>query len=219
MFQNYDDNSDPSRAAERIAALRDVLAEAGLDGFIVPRADEHQGEYVPASSERLAWLTGFTGSAGTAVILADKAVIFIDGRYALQVRDEVDTGVIEPVSVIETPVSKWLEKHAPENARIGFDPWLMTRAQIGKLRKALAGRNAELVAVDANPVDSVWHDRPAPPRAPVTEQPVSLAGRQAADKLDELAEILAEKDADAAVLTDPASIAWTFNIRGKDVPH
>ncbi|MDH3195765.1 MAG: aminopeptidase P family N-terminal domain-containing protein, partial [Hyphomicrobiales bacterium] len=219
MFQSYDDNRDPSRGAERITALRGVLKEARLDGFIVPRADEHQGEYVPASAERLAWLTGFTGSAGTAVILADKAAIFIDGRYRLQVRDEVDTSAIEPVSVIETPPSKWLEEHAPEKGRIGFDPWLMTRAQIRRIRKALARKNAELVAVDDNPVDAVWSDRPAPPLAAVTEQPVSLAGRDAAEKLAELAGILAEKDVDAAVLTDPASIAWTFNIRGKDVPH
>jgi Xaa-Pro aminopeptidase len=219
MFQSYDDNRDPSRGAERIAALHGVLKEAGLDGFIVPRADEHQGEYVPACAERLAWLTGFSGSAGTAVILAEKAAIFIDGRYALQVRDEVDTSVIEPVSVIETPPSKWLAEHAPENARIGFDPWLMTRAQIRRIRKALARKNAELVPVDANPVDAIWSDRPAPPRAAITEQPVSLAGRDAPDKLTELARLLAEKDVDAAVLTDPASIAWTFNIRGKDVPH
>jgi Xaa-Pro aminopeptidase len=219
MFQSYDDNRDPTRGAERIAALRAVLNEAGLDGFIVPRADEHQGEYVPACAERLAWLTGFTGSAGTAIILTGKAAIFIDGRYALQVRDEVDTDAIEPVSVIETPPSKWLEEHAPENARIGFDPWLMTRAQIRKIRKALVRKNAELMAVDDNPVDAVWTGRPAPPRAAVSEQPVSLAGRDAADKLAELAGLLAEKDVDAAVLTDPASIAWTFNIRGKDVPH
>jgi len=219
MFQSYDDKQDSSRGATRIAALRGVLNKDGLDGFIVPRADEHQSEYVPACAERLTWLTGFTGSAGTAIILTGRAAIFIDGRYALQVRDEVDTGVIEPVSVIETPPSKWLQEHAPENARIGFDPWLMTRAQIRRIRKALARKNAELVAVDDNPVDAVWSDRPAPPLAAVTEQPVSLAGRDAAEKLAELAGILAEKDVDAAVLTDPASIAWTFNIRGKDVPH
>jgi len=219
MFQSYDDNRDPSRGAERITALRGVLKEARLDGFIVPRADEHQGEYVPASAERLAWLTGFTGSAGTAVILADKAAIFIDGRYRLQVRDEVDTSAIEPISVIETPPSKWLEEHAPENGRIGFDPWLMTRAQIRKIRKALARKHAELIAVDTNPVDAVWSDRPAPPRAAVSEQPVCLAGRDATEKLAELAELLAEKEVDAAILTDPASIAWVFNIRGKDVPH
>jgi Xaa-Pro aminopeptidase len=219
MFQSYDDNRDPSRGATRIAALRGILKKTGLDGFIVPRADEHQGEYVPDCAERLSWLTGFTGSAGTAVILADKAAIFIDSRYCLQVRDEVDTGVIEPVSVVDMPPSKWLGEQAPENARIGFDPWLMTRAQIRKIRKALAKRNAELVAVDANPVDAVWRDRPAPPRAAVSEQPVSLAGLDAAGKLAELAGLLAEKDVDAAILTDPASIAWIFNIRGKDVPH
>ena len=219
MFQSYDDSRDPTRGATRIAALRSVLKEAGLDGFIVPRADEHQGEYVPACAERLSWLTGFTGSAGTAIILATRAAIFIDGRYALQVRDEVDTGVLEPVSVTETPPSKWLQEHAPENGRIGFDPWLMTRAQIRRIRKSLAHKNAELVAVDANPVDAVWSDRPAAPLAAVSEQPVSLAGRDVAEKLAELAGLLAEKDVDAAILTDPASIAWSFNIRGKDVPH
>ncbi len=219
MFQGYDDKSDPTLGATRIAALRAVLKQAGLDGFIVPRADEHQGEYVPASAARLAWLSGFTGSAGTAIILADRAAIFIDGRYALQVRDEVDTSVFEPVSVIETPLSKWLEEHAPENARIGFDAWLMTRAQVRRIRKALARKNAELVAVENNPLDAAWSDRPAPPLGPVSEQPVSLAGRDVPDKLAELAGLLADKDVDAAVLTDPASIAWTFNIRGKDVPH
>ena len=219
MFQSYDDRSDPTRGATRIAALRGVLKQAALDGFIVPRTDEHQGEYVPASAARLAWLTGFTGSAGTAVVLAERAAIFIDGRYGLQVRDEVDTGVFEPVSVLQTPVSKWLEEHAPDNARIGVDPWLMTRAQFSKIRKALARKNAELVAVDANPLDAVWSDRPAAPLGPVSQQPVSLAGRDVPEKLAELAGLLADRHVDAAILTDPASIAWTFNIRGKDVPH
>jgi len=219
MFQTFTESADPSKGAERAAALRARLRDLQLDGFIVPRADEHQGEYVPKSAERLAWLTGFTGSAGTAVVLADRAAIFVDGRYTLQVRGQVDTAVFEPVSVLDMPVSDWLKAQTCEGQRIGYDPWLMTRAQVRKIGEALQASGAALVPVDANPLDAVWTDRPEPPREPVREQPESLAGQSAAAKLATVTQAIVDKRADAAVLSDPASVAWLFNLRGGDVPH
>ncbi len=219
MFQSYADTTDPTRGAERAKALRAKLKELQLDGFIVPRADEHQGEYVPKSSERLAWLTGFTGSAGTAVVLSDKAAIFVDGRYTLQVPEQVDTDVFARVAVMETSVGSWLKENAAEGARIGYDPWLMTRAQVRQIRRGLDAAGAELVAVEENPLDAVWSDRPEPPAARVVEQPEALAGKPVEEKIAEAAKIVAEKRADAAILTDPASIAWLFNIRGNDIAH
>jgi Xaa-Pro aminopeptidase len=219
MFQSFTERGDPAKGAERLAALRAQLAARGLDGFVVPRADEHQGEYVPECAERLAWLTGFAGSAGTAVVLADKAAIFVDGRYGLQVRSQVDTDVFEPVSVLETSPSDWLKAQAGKGARIGYDPWLTTRVQARRLREALAEVGAELVAVESNPIDAIWSGRPPPPLGPVALQPERLAGRSASDKLTEIVQQLKEKRADAALLTDPLSVAWLFNIRGSDVPH
>jgi Xaa-Pro aminopeptidase len=219
MFQTFSESADPTKGAERAAILRAKLKELSLDGFIVPRADEHQGEYVPKSAERLAWLTGFSGSAGTAVVLGDKAAIFVDGRYTLQVRNQVDTAVFEPVAVHEIPVADWLKANAMEGERIGYDPWLMTRSQVRQIAKALEGAGAELVPLEANPLDAVWRDRPEPPVAAVTLQPEELAGRPTAEKIPDIARQIAEKRADAAVLTDPASIAWLFNIRGGDVPR
>ena len=218
MFQTFDDISDPSRGRERLAALRDRLKAGGVDGFIVPRADEHQGEYVPASAERLAWLTGFTGSAGTAVILAGRAAIFVDGRYTVQVRDQVDIEIFEPVAIMDQSPADWLKDKAGEGARIGYDPWLLTRSQVARFKKALAGKG-ELVALDGNPLDQAWSGRPAPPSSPVSLQPVELTGMDRQAKLNVLSESLAKKQADAAILSDPASIAWALNIRGHDVPH
>ena len=219
MFQSFAETADPSKGAERAAALRAKLKELRLDGFIVPRADEHQGEYVPKSAERLAWLTGFSGSAGTAVVLADRAAIFVDGRYALQVRDQVDISVFEPVSVMETSVADWLKAQASAGQRIGYDPWLTTRSQARQIAKGLETAGAELVPLEDNPLDAVWSDRPEPPVAPVAEYPDHLAGKPVGDKIAEIARLVAEKRADAALLTDPSSIAWLFNIRGGDVPR
>ncbi len=219
MFQSYIDSADPTKGAERAKALRAKLKEMQLDGFIVPRADEHQGEYVPKASERLAWLTGFTGSAGTAVVLADRAAIFVDGRYTLQVPEQVDTEVFTPVAVMETSVAEWLKTTVATGQRIGFDPWLMTRTQVRQIRKGLEAAGAELVAVEENPIDAVWDNRPGPPLAAVFEQPEALAGKPVEEKIAEASKIVAEKDADAAILTDPASIAWLFNIRGNDIAH
>lgn len=218
MFQTFDEMTDPSSGAERVAALRLRLSAAGVDGFIVPRADEHQGEYVPACAERLAWLTGFTGSAGTAIVLADRAAIFVDGRYTVQARNQVDTDVFEPVAIMETSPSAWLKENAGDGARVGYDPWLLTRSQIGRFRSALGDR-AELVPLDENPVDRIWPNRPDPPVSPVMLHPQDLAGMGRQEKLTLLSEAIAEKKADAAVLSDPSSVAWAFNIRGHDVPH
>jgi Xaa-Pro aminopeptidase len=201
----------------RLAALREQLKRDRLDGFVVPLTDEHMSEYVGAYAQRLAWLTGFQGSAGTAVVLPEEAAIFIDGRYTLQVREQVDPKHWAYVSVPETSVSDWLGEHAADGARIGYDPWLHTRAWVEAATKALKDKGAELVAVDTNPVDAVWPDRPEPSRARLVVQPDEYTGKNSAEKRAEIGEWLTAKRADAVVLSALDSIAWTFNVRGKDV--
>jgi len=219
MFQSFDVTSDPSQGAARVKRLREWLVGKKLDGFIVPRADEHQGEYVPARAERLSWLTGFTGSAGAAIILADSAEIFVDGRYTLQVRGQVDPSIFSVQNLVEAPPAKWLGDNAAKGARIGFDPWLHTIAEAKALKAALEKRGAELVAVAKNAVDAIWDDQPAAPLEPVDIQPLDYAGELAKDKLARIAGSLKAEGATHTILTDPSSLAWTFNIRGRDVPH
>ncbi|WP_026782604.1 aminopeptidase P family protein [Pleomorphomonas koreensis] len=219
MFQTFDNVNDPSHGKTRLAALRAELDRRGLQGFLVPLADEHQGEYIPASARRLLWLTGFAGSAGLAVVLKDRAAIFVDGRYTLQVREQVDLEVIEPHHLVEEPPHGWLKTVVGKGDRIGFDPWLMTAAEVERFETALAAVGAELVATEGNPVDAVWADQPPPPQGRVSLFPESLAGTSAEAKLARLAEAIGKAGADAAVLTRPDSIAWAFNIRGADVPH
>ncbi len=219
MFQSFDAESDPSLGAGRVARLRDWMAREKLDGFLVPRADEHQGEYVAAASERLHWLTGFSGSAGAALVLADRAVVFVDGRYTLQARHQVDTGIFTIESLIDNPPPSWIAENLRGHARIGFDPWLHTISEVRKLRAAGEKRGVELVAVAENPISLLWDERPSPPSEPVTIQPNALAGAMAQDKLAGLSEALEAEDATHFVLTDPSSVAWAFNIRGGDVPH
>jgi Xaa-Pro aminopeptidase len=202
---------------DRLQALRDQLARDHLDGFIVPLTDEHMSEYVGAYAQRLGWLTGFGGSAGTAVVLADKAAIFTDGRYTLQVREQVSGEDWDYVLVPEGSVAGWLARHAPAGARIGYDPWLHTRASLVDPAAALADRGGTLVAVERNPVDAIWTDRPAPSPAKMIVHPDRFAGRSSADKRAAIADWLGEHDADAAVLSALDSIAWTLNIRGGDV--
>jgi len=216
MFQSFDTLADPTLGAPRLARLRTEMARVGLDGFLVPRADEFQGEYVPPSAERLHWLTGFSGSAGIAVALADRAAVLSDGRYTLQIRAEVDPAAFAPVDGVATPVHDWLAENAPEGGRVGFDPWLHTRAQTRRLIEGLGKRRAELVAVEENLVDRVWSDRPAPPTGPISVQPLAFAGEPVETKI---ARIAADLGADAVLLTQPDSIAWLFNIRGRDVAH
>ncbi|HEY9056762.1 MAG TPA: aminopeptidase P family protein [Aurantimonas sp.] len=218
MFQNFDQTTDFSRSAGRVRQLRAGFGEAGVDGFIVPRADEHQGEYIPPSAARLEWLTGFSGSAGVAVVLAERAVILVDGRYTLQVRSEVDLAVFEPVSSVDTSLADFLKAAAP-GRRIGFDPWLHTVSEMRALTDAIEAVGGQLVALQANPIDRIWNERPAPPKARAVVHPERFAGRPAEDKLADLVGRIGEAKADAALLTDPASIAWAFNIRGADVPH
>ncbi len=219
MFQSFDEIADPTLGAGRAARLRTELERRGLTGFIVPRADEHQGEYVPPGAERLRWLTGFSGSAGVAVVLANRAAIFVDGRYTLQAQAQCDTTVFEPVDLMANPPHVWLKGALAAGDRLGYDPWLTTVASARRLRETCAAIGAELVAVDGNPIDAIWADRPDVPLGPVTCQPDELAGESVASKLARVASILADKNVDAAVLTQTDSVAWTFNIRGSDIPH
>ncbi|HKY79917.1 MAG TPA: aminopeptidase P family protein [Sphingobium sp.] len=202
---------------DRLKALRAQLVRERLDGFVVPLTDEHMSEYVGAYAQRLAWLTGFQGSAGSAVVLPQEAAIFVDGRYTLQVREQVDAEYWQYESVPQTSVAAWLGTHAPQGARIGYDPWLHTRAWVKAAGEALAQRGAELVAVDGNPVDAIWPDRPAPSNARLVAHEDRYAGQGAAEKRQAMADWLIATHADAVVLSALDSIAWTFNIRGKDV--
>ncbi|MBY0256867.1 aminopeptidase P family protein [Methylobacterium sp.] len=217
-FQTFDDPSHRQGAA-RIRALREALAQAGLDGFVVPRADEHQSEYVPPQAERLAWLTGFTGSAGTAVILAEEAALVVDGRYTLQAPAQVDTAFITPVPLAETSVAAWVGAHIKPGQVLAYDPWLHTPDSVARLERAVAKAGARLQAVEANPVDAVWTDRPEPPAGAVVAHPPDLAGESAEDKLDRIRAALAEADDAALVISDPHNLAWAFNLRGGDVAH
>lgn len=202
---------------DRLRALREQLKTDRLDGFVVPLTDEHMSEYIGSYAQRLAWLTGFGGSAGSAVVLPEEAAIFTDGRYTLQVRDQVDGNQWSYQSVPETSVADWLKAHAPNGGRIGYDPWLHTKEWVGKARAAIADRNAELVAVGRNPIDAVWGDRPEPSRARLIVHPESHAGKSSAAKRQEMADWLRAEKADTAVLAALDSIAWTFNVRGADV--
>ncbi|MBI1261212.1 MAG: M24 family metallopeptidase [Rhizobiales bacterium] len=219
MFQTFDDTANPALGAERAARLRAELKRRNLDGFLIPRADEHQGEYVPPHAERLAWLTGFSGSAGLAIILADKAAIFVDGRYTLQVRDQVDIDIFDPVHMIDMPASQWVEENLPKGAKLAYDPWLHTVDAVARFRKAAEKAGGSFVPVESNPLDAVWDDQPEPPRARVQIHPLEYAGETAADKIKRITNDLMAGDASAAVLTMPDSIAWLFNIRGGDVSH
>jgi len=208
-----------SSYADRLAALREQLKAEKLDGFVVPLTDEHMSEYVGSYAQRLAWLTGFEGSAGSAVVLPEEAAIFVDGRYTLQVRQQVSPDQWSYQSVPETSTTQWLEEHAPEGARIGYDPWLHTRDWVKKAKDALSTRGAELVAVDRNPIDEIWKDRPEASKAHLVVQPDRYAGKSAAEKRTEIGDWLGKHHADAAVLSALDSIAWAFNIRGADVTH
>ncbi|MGW8134361.1 aminopeptidase P family protein [Sphingomonas zeae] len=203
----------------RLTALRAELAAQGLDGFVVPLTDEHMSEYVGDYAQRLGWLTGFGGSAGSAVVLRDKAAIFTDGRYTLQVREQVSGNDYAYIPVPQDSVAGWLGREAAAGQRIGYDPWLHTRQQVADMAAALADREAELVAVTANPIDAIWTDRPAPSAAVLTVQDEAVAGESSAAKRARIGEWLAEQCADAVVLSALDSIAWTLNVRGTDVAH
>lgn len=219
MFQTFDSAGDPSVGKPRVKLLRQWLADNGLDGFLAPRADEHQGEYVADRSARLKWLTGFSGSAGVALVLRDRAFMFVDGRYTLQVRHEVDLDIFAIESLVDNPPAVWIKDNLGKGARLGFDPWLHTIAEVKALQASAEQSGATLVPLDKNPIDVIWKDQPEPPRAPVEIHPIGFAGELAKDKLVRLAAAIGKDGATHAVLTDPSSIAWAFNIRGGDVPH
>lgn len=216
-FQTFDDPSH-RKGAERIEAVRAGLREAGLDGFVVPRADEHQSEYVPANAERLAWLTGFTGSAGTAVILMECAALVVDGRYTLQAPEQVDTGILSVVALAETSVGAWVGANLRRDQVLGYDPWLHTPDGVARLEKAATKAGGSLRAV-GNPVDACWAGRPKPPAGPVVPHPEAFAGEAVPDKLARVRAALAADACDALVISDPHNLAWAFNLRGADVGH
>ncbi|WP_295809383.1 aminopeptidase P family protein [uncultured Nitratireductor sp.] len=219
MFQSFDVRADPKQGISRVGQLREMLTKAGLDGYLVPRADEHQGEYVAASSERLSWLTGFTGSAGAALIMKERAILFVDGRYTLQAAEQTDPSTFTVESLIDNPPKEWIAENAPQGCRIGFDPWLHTIAEVRALREKAETRGVEIVPVDDNLVDGVWNDRPSAPLTQARIQSKDYAGELATAKLERMARAIGQAGADCTVLTDPSSIAWAFNIRGQDVPH
>ena len=217
QFQSFAAKSERSQGKARVALLRAELARRGLDGFIVPRGDEHQNEYVPKSAERLRWLTGFSGSAGTAVILAKEAAIFIDGRYTLQVREQVDAAVLAPHSSEATPPSEWIEARLSKGAKLGYDPWLHTPGMVAACKRAAEAAGGTLVPVDSNPVDAIWHDRPAAPLGAVALFNPRVAGEASAKKVARVQAALGK--ADGLVVSDAHSVAWLFNMRGADVSH
>ncbi len=202
----------PGGRAVRLANLRATFASAGIDGYLVPRADEHLGEYVPPSAERLAWLSGFTGSAGLAVVLGERAALFTDGRYTLQAEAETDPALWERHHIQEEPPETWLARTASE-ARIGYDPMLISEAALRKFKKA----GLVMVPLAANPIDALWNDRPPPPLSPSLPHPLSFAGEDSAAKRARLAAALEAAGEDAAILSDPASVNWLLNLRGRDL--
>jgi Xaa-Pro aminopeptidase len=218
-FQTFDDKSDPAASAPRLAALRTELARRGLTGFVVPHADRHQSEFLPPSEERLAWLTGFTGSAGSAVVLIGRAALFVDGRYTLQAREQVDAALFDIENIADTAPDQWIERTLAKGDVLGYDPWLHTLDGADKLATACTNAGATLVALEANPLDEVWADRPAPPVGPVTLHDIRYAGDAAETKLATIRPEIAKLKADALVVSDPHAVAWTFNVRGSDVSH
>jgi Xaa-Pro aminopeptidase len=217
-FQSFDDSSERAQSAAHVAALRAELARRRLDGVVVPRADRQQNEFLPASEERLAWLTGFTGSAGLAIVLNERAVLFVDGRYTVQANAQVDKATFSIEHFVDYPPEQWLEQNM-NSGRLGYDPWLHTTENADKLRKACAAAGAELVIVADNPIDALWRDRPAPPAGHVVLRDIKLAGESAPDKLKRVRGEVSKLRADALVVSDPQNVAWAFNIRGADVPH
>jgi Xaa-Pro aminopeptidase len=218
-FQTFEEPETGVALTARLAAFREELARRKLSGFVVPRADQQQNEYVPPSEERLAWLTGFTGSAGLAVVLSNEAALFVDGRYTLQAKKQADGKAWAVESLVDPPPESWLEQHLKSGDRLGYDPWLHTTSAAERLAAACTKAGAQLIAVDSNPVDAIWSERPAPPLAPVAVHSLRFAGESEADKLGRIRTEIDKSGADALVLSDSHAVAWTFNIRGADVAH
>jgi Xaa-Pro aminopeptidase len=219
QFQTFDDPLETQEVPARLAALREELSRRGLDGFVIPHADRHQNEYLPANEERLAWLTGFTGSAGAAIILADRAVLFVDGRYTLQARDQSDPKLFTIEHLIEKPPAVWIGSNLNAGQKLGFDPWLHTAEGAERLSNACADAGAILVATEPNPIDAACRNRPAPPHGAIVPHELRFAGEPATHKLERIRAEIGKLNADALVVSDPHAVAWTFNIRGADVSH
>jgi len=219
LFQTFEEPETGVALTARLSAFREELARRNLSGFVVPRADQQQNEYVAPSQERLAWLTGFTGSAGLAIVLSREAAIFVDGRYTLQAGKQVDAKAWRVEPLVDPPPEAWLAKHLVAGDRLGFDPWLHTTAAAERFAAACAKAGAELIAVDSNPLDAVWTERPAPPLAPVTVHGLAFSGEAEADKLERIGLEIVKLGVEALVLSDSHAVAWTFNIRGGDVSH
>jgi len=216
-FQNFTERADPAKVAPRLKAVRAALQQAGMDAFLVPRADAHRGETVPPGEERLAWLTGFSGSAGMAIVGLQKAALCVDSRYTLQAPAQTDTALFEIVEVPPANAAEWLTENLAEGTKIAFDPWLHTPGEIASLTERLDG-HASLHPVD-NLIDSVWTDRPKAPLGEIEFLGANRAGKTASEKLADLQQTLIAAKADAVVLTLPESICWLFNMRGHDVPN
>lgn len=205
--------------ADKLAALRAQLGKHSIDGFLVPKADEFQGEYIPACAERLQWLTGFTGSAGAAVVLKDRALAISDSRYSIQIKKQINQEHFEIAEGTSRKLGEWLAENARENAVIGYDPKLHTPAEIQMLQGLLDSKGVRLQPVKENLIDLLWKDRPGAPRQPVEIFSEKVAGRRASDKIEDIAADIVKKGGLAAIVTMPDSIAWLLNIRGTDVPH
>jgi Xaa-Pro aminopeptidase len=218
-FQTFEEPESGVALAARLSAFREELVRRKLTGFVVPRADQQQNEYVPPSEERLAWLTGFTGSAGLAIVLTREAAIFVDGRYTLQAAKQVDTKAWNIESLIDPPPETWLTRHLTAGDRLGFDPWMHTSTAAERLAAACARAGAELIAVDSNPLDAVWTERPAPPLGAVAVHGPQFSGEAETEKLARIHQEIVRLGVDALVLSDSHAVAWTFNIRGADVSH
>src|ERR1700750_1842036 len=219
FFQTFEEPEGGVALTARLSAFREELARRKLTGFVIPRADQQQNEYVAPSEERLAWLTGFTGSAGMAVVLAREAAVFVDGRYTLQAGKQGDRQAWQVEPVGEPPPEHSLTRPLAKGDRLGFDPWLHTSAAAERLAAACAKAGAELVAGDSKPVDTIWHERPAPPLGPVAIQVLQFSGEAEAEKLKRIRLEIAKLGVDALVLSDSHGVAWTFNIRGGGVSH
>ncbi len=219
MFQSFDVTATPQFGRERVEALRASFDAASVDAVLVPRADDYQGEYVPESAERLAFMTGFTGSAGMLLVTRKEAVVFVDGRYTTQLAAQVDGSVFTAGDLVNEPPHLWISRKGPKGFRLGIDPWMHTGAEIRRLERVLAEKHGQLVFLSENPVDRIWTDRPAEPLGAVTIQDLPQAGELAVEKIGRIEAMLKEKGHDAVLVTDPSSLAWIFNLRGAEVPR
>ncbi len=219
MYQSYNIKSDKTFGQRHLPLLRQELKNQGLDGFVIPHDDEYKNEYLPDCSERLRWITGFSGSAGFAVVLTSKAAVFADGRYTIQVNEQVDSDLFEICHYIKYPPHEWLAKNLWDDAKLGYDPWLHTVDSVEQMQKVCEKAGATLVACERNPLDTVWEDRPNKPLTQMKPHPTEVSGESTESKRVRIGEQLSDKGSDAVAITFPASIAWLFNVRGGDVAH